>query len=281
MNRTSLRRLALVVAAVGLLAMPVILDAVTVTPAALYITNRTRSGSLTLINADRVTKEVEIGFAFGYPQLDSGGRLVVPLLTVAPDSEPSAMAWLSAFPRRVRLEPGQRQVVRVMAQPPAGLPQGEYWARVLVRSREAQQRVEVQPEDSVRLRVGLETVLATAVSYRNGPVTTGLDVASGRASFADSVVKFSLDLKRTGNAAYLGNMKAEVVDARGATIGVLNEDLAVYRSMPREFQVRVTRMPASWTGATVRFRITTERPDLPADGPLPAPARSGSLPIES
>jgi fimbrial chaperone protein len=254
--------------------------AVTVSPSALYIDARTRSGVLTLVNTGTKPEEIEIDFAFGYPRLDSLGRVRVPLFTVAPDSEPSAMAWLRAFPRRLRLEPGQRQVVRILVQPPAGLAAGEYWARVLVRSRGATPPIEQQTEQ-MRLQIGVETVIATAISYRNGAVTTGLALTPVEAAPADSGVRFVVDLARTGNAAFLGRLQAELVGPDGARAGTLQEDIAVYRGMRRAFLIPVAQRPARWAGYSVRWTVDTERPDLPPEGPLPIAPVSGQVAVRS
>jgi len=252
--------------------------AVSVSPSALYIDARTRSGILTLVNTGTRAEEIEITFAFGYPMVDSLGNVGVVLVTAVPDSEPSAVAWLRAFPRRLRLEPGQRQVVRVMVQAPANLPPGEYWGRVLVRSRGAQPPVEQQTEQ-IRLNVEVETVIATAVSYRAGSVTTGLEIGASRAMPADSVVRVALALKRTGNAAFLGRVQMEVLAPNGERIATHQEDIAVYRTLPRTFVIPVRRRPASWAGYTVRYVIDTERPDLPPEGPISAPRIEGRVPL--
>lgn len=254
--------------------------AVTVSPSALYIDWRTRSGVLTLLNTGTQPEEIEIGFAFGYPQTDSLGRIRVQLFDVAPAGEPSAISWLRAFPRRLRLEPGQRQVVRILVQPPADLLPGEYWARVLVKSRGAVAPIE-QRTEQVHLQIGVETVIATALSYRNGAVNTGLQVSAVEAVPSDSGVSVVLQLTRTGNAAFLGRLNATLVSPSGESVAQLREDFAVYRELRRSFTIPVAKLPASWAGYTVRWTINTERPDLPPEGPLPVSPITGQLAMRS
>ena len=139
--RISVRHLALG----ALLAIsPAVASAVTVSPNALFIDSRTRSGVLTLYNPGTTAEEIEITFAFGYPRSDLAGAISVALADSAPAGEPSVLGFVRAFPRRLRLEPGQRQTVRILMQPPAGLPEGEYWGRVLIRSRGGRPPVEQQ-----------------------------------------------------------------------------------------------------------------------------------------
>jgi fimbrial chaperone protein len=251
--------------------------AVTVSPSALYIDHRTRSGTLTLVNTGSLAEEIEINFMFGYPRADSLGNVSVQVVAEAPLGEPSLVPYLRAFPRRLRLEPGQRQVVRIFVQPPAGLAEGEYWGRIAITSRGGQAPIE-QQQGEIRLQVNVETVVISAVTYRNGTVTTGVELADLAAQRGDSSVRVAMTLKRTGNAAYLGRLRMELVDAGGTVVAQATEDIAVYRDMQRIFTLHAPAMLAP--GAyTVRYAVDVERPDLPPEGPLPAPQRTGTIAV--
>src|SRR5258705_11927833 len=122
--RTPLRSLAV---ATLLALIPATGRAVTVSPNALFIDSRTRSGVLTLYNPGTTAEEIEITFSFGYPRSDLAGAISVALADSAPTGEPSVLGFVRAFPRRLRLEPGQRPTGRRPLQPPPGLPEGGDW----------------------------------------------------------------------------------------------------------------------------------------------------------
>ncbi|MEQ9401212.1 MAG: hypothetical protein RJQ04_18750 [Longimicrobiales bacterium] len=240
--------------------------AVAVSPVALYIDSRTRTGTLTLFNPGSRPEEVQVDFAFGYPVSDEEGNVTVQVLEEAPAGEPSAVGWLRAFPRRMVLEPGQRQVMRVMITPPAGLEDGEYWARALVRGRGGQPPIEERQGD-VSVQIEVETVVVVAVNYRHGSVDTGLRVADARASQVGDTVRAFIDFERTGNAAYLGRVQGELLDASGRVLATAEEVLAVYRTIRRRLDLPV---PAGAEGPLrVRYTMDTDRDDLPPGGPLP------------
>lgn len=265
---------AALVAAVVLLAAP--LWSVSVSPMGVYLDHRARTGTLTLYNPGTRTEEIEIGFAFGYPQSDADGNVTVPLVEEAPAGQPSAVPWLTAFPRRVVLEPGQRQVVRLLARPPADLPEGEYWARALVRSRGGQAPIESRSGD-VGIQIDVETVVVVAVNYRNGEMQTGVELrAADAVTVADSVVA-SLDMARTGNAAFLGRVLVEALDDRGRVVASEEDVLAVYHMMYRRFSLAVE--PGALAPVTVRFTLDSEREDLPPGGVLPAEPLVHEIPI--
>jgi hypothetical protein len=243
------------------------LFSVSVSPMAVYLSDRERTGTMTLYNPGSRPEEIEIEFAFGYPQTDAEGNILVPLSEeAAPAGEPSAVPWLSAFPRRLVLEPGQRQVVRVLARPPAGLPDGEYWARALVSSRGGQEPIEARQGD-VDIQIDVETLIVVAVNYRNGDVTTGVTVTGSEAAVVGDSTVTRVTLERTGNAAFLGRLLIEALDERGDVITSSEQVMAVYRTISPRL---VLSTPANGRRpVTLRYTLDTERNDLPPGGALP------------
>ena len=264
-----------VVALVALGAGPA--GAVTVSPTALYISARNPSALLTLINTGSRPEEIELSIGFGYPVSDTAGALRVDIVDVAAGGEPSLTSYLRVFPRRLVLQPGQRQVVRVMVTMPAGAADGEYWGRVLVKSRGGEPPIE-QNQGNVRMQLSLETTFATAVFFHKGDVKTGITVPAAAARRIGDSVQFTIDLDRAGNGAFLGRVRAELVSPAGKTVAEVEDVVAVYRSLRRRFVLRAdTPLPAG--AYTVRYLVDTERPDLPAQGPTRTDALRGSVEV--
>ena len=251
--------------------------AVTVSPTAVYISSRNPSALLTLVNTGTRPEEIELSIGFGYPVSDTAGVLRVDIVDVAANGEPSLTSFLRVFPRRLVLQPGQRQVVRVMVAIPAGASDGEYWGRVLVKSRGGEPPIE-QNQGSVRMQLALETTFATAVFFHKGDVKTGVSVPSASAHRTGDSVQFTLDLKREGNGAFLGRVRAELVAPNGSTVAEVEDVVAVYRALRRRFVLRTgAALPAG--AYTLRYLIDTERPDLPSQGPTKADALRGSVEV--
>ncbi len=270
-------RPALLLAFLAALAPVASARAVTVSPTALFIDSRTPTGTLTLYNSGTRPEELEISFAFGYPRADSAGAVSVELVDTAASGEPSVVPYLRAFPRRLVLQPGQRQVVRVMVQPPADLAAGEYWGRVVVRSRGGQAPIE-QTQGAVRMQIDVETAVATAVLFRKGTVETGVAVNGATARVDSGAVTLLLDLERRGGAAYLGRVAARLVAPDGSVAAQTDDAVALYRSL--RFRARLP-LPAGASGAgyRVEYTVDNERPDLPVSGPLRAPPVTGTAPV--
>lgn len=261
------RRAAVTALSVALFAiMATSLWSVSVSPMAVYIDSHSRTGRMTLYNPGSRPEEIRIEFAFGYPRSDDQGNVTVQLADSAPAGEPSAVSWLTAFPRRIVLQPGQRQVVRILARPPANLPDGEYWARALVHSKGGQAPIESRSGD-VGVQIDVETVVVVAVNYRNGDVHTGLKLDDASATTVGDSVVTTVDVTRTGNAAFLGRILVELLDGQGKVVGSNEQVLAVYHGIRRRLAVQI---PQGATPARVRVTMDTHRDDLPPGGPLPA-----------
>lgn len=266
----------LLAAAAALMLLSPAAHAVTVSPTALYLSARNPSALLTLINTSTRAEEIEITFGFGYPTSDSSGTLAVTITDSAATGEPAAVDWLRAFPRRLVLQPGQRQVVRVTVVAPAGLADGEYWGRVLVKSRGGEPPIE-QTQGQVHMQLSLETTFATAVFFQKGTMRTGI-AATPTARRTNDGVQFTVDLHREGNAVFLGRVRAELYDAAGHKLAETEDVVAVYRDLRRRFVLR-SDAPLPDGPLEVRFVVDTERPDLPSVGPVRSEPTSGTVAV--
>ena len=256
---------------------PLVSWAVLVAPHAVFIDARTRTGLVYLINTGTSAEEITVETRFGYPDTDSAGGIFVRMIDEPPAEAPSAAGWIRPFPRRVVVQPGERQVIRLLAQPPVGLPEGEYWTRLVVTSRGAQ--VAVQGSDSV-VRAGISLIVSTIISvtYRNGQVQTGIRLDEFRADDGgDSLVAW-VGLTRQGNAAYLGTTWIRLRDAAGRVVREWETPTAVYYSLHRRFAFPLDSVPPG--AYTAQLEVSTARSDLPAANILRAAPVEQSNPVE-
>jgi hypothetical protein len=271
-----MRRFLWLAAALGLGASSLHAQGVMVAPHAVYIDHRVRSGSVLLYNPGTEPVEVTISTLFGYPVTDSTGSIV--LRTVdAPDSTlPSALAWIQAFPRRLTVAPLERQTVRLLARPPVGLADGEYWVRLMIAAKAGQVPI-VGVSDTTGIQVGLTLEVRTiiGIAYRKGPVTTRIALSNVRAQLrGDTLVTWSR-LVRQGNAAFVGTVRGTVVDSTGATRASFATPLGVYFTMEPRIANVIGKLPKGryW----LRYEVVAEREDLDPSVILPAPAARDSV----
>ena len=266
MRRTSLSYL--IIAGGLILGVTATARSVLVAPHHIFIDHSVRSATVQLFNPSDQTEEVEIETLFGYPATDSTGRVYLysePDENIAAANSRSAAGWIRAFPRRVTVRPGQRQTVRLLAQPPADLPDGEYWTRIVVHARG--QRVPLSGiPDSASIQVGLDLEVRTliALTYRKGELNTGVRLSEVEPRIEGDSLFIRPLLERNGAAAYIGVLRTEIVDATGEVARTWEEQVAVYESLHRQLRYSVTDLaPGPYT---VRLTAATDRDDIqPSD----------------
>lgn len=273
-----MRRTPLLAALLVLGAFQLTAQGVMVAPHAVFIDHRVRSGSVLLYNPGTEPVEVTISTLFGYPVTDSTGAIT--LRTVdAPDSTlPSALAWMQAFPRRLTVGPKERQTVRLLARPPAGLADGEYWLRLVIAAQAG--RVPITGvSDTTAIQVGLTLEVRTiiGVNYRKGPVATGLALSNVRAQLVGDTLVTRSRLERRGNAAFIGTIRQTLVDSAGRTVQSYQSPIGVYFAMEPRLANLLPPPRLARGRYWVRYEVVAEREDLDARVVLRAPAVRDSV----
>lgn len=207
---------------------------VLVAPTVIILSDKERTGRMTIQNPTNKPKEVDIFFGFGLPESDSLGDVRISLQDSNVTDTRSAMDWIKAFPRKILLPPNGSQVIRLVATPPEGLQTGEYWARIVVRSQEGGVALSPTGENN-QITTNLNMIMQTAImlKYRTGELTAKLELADASATLRDSLVEVMLDMANRGNVSYVGILSCRLLDADKKEISHKNIDLAVYRDMKR------------------------------------------------
>lgn len=251
---------------------------VLVAPHAVYIDHARRSGTVTLYNPNPDPAEVTISTAFGYPVTDSLGQFALRTVDEPDSTLPSAAAWVQAFPRRLTIGSRERQTVRLLATPPAGLPDGEYWARLIISARGGKLPVGgVADTSAVRVELNLVVNTNIGLAYRKGPLATGVALSKLRArTLRDSIEVWSR-LERRGTAAYVGTVRAVLVDTAGRARSTLSAPIGVYFVMEPRYALPTIGLPPGryW----LRYELVTEREDLDPAVVLRAAAVRDSLEV--
>ena len=207
---------------------------VLVAPTVVILSDKGRTGRINVENPGTKSKEIEISLSFGLPASDSLGKVSIILQDSNVTDARSAMGWISAFPRKFRLEANGSQVVRLVARPPKDLAAGEYWAQIVVKSQEGEASF---PQDSgdgaitTKLNMIMKTVIA--LKYRTGDLTAKLELTGMNVQQVDSQVVVLCNLSNQGNVSYLGILTCQLLDADNQEISLHKSNLAVYRDMCR------------------------------------------------
>lgn len=250
------------------LAAPLAAQGVLIAPTTVIIDARSRTSSILLVNQGEEPAEVDISTFFAYTITDSTGQLQLHTPDSAETGIVSAAEWIRAFPRRMTIAPNSQQTVRLLVSPPAGLPDGEYWARLAVLARGGRVPLETSVDTS-QVNVGLSIEVRTLlpVLYRKGKVETGIALSHLRAArIADSVVVRGR-LERQGNAAMIGTLRSELVDSAGRVRASFTQPVSTYLALEPRFVAPADSVPSG--DYTLRMEVSPERRDLPPEALLP------------
>jgi len=207
---------------------------VLVAPTVVVLSDKARTGRINIENPSDKPKEVEISLSYGLPVSDSLGRISIELLDSNVTDPRSAMDWIRAFPRKVLLAPHGSQVVRLVAKPPKDLPDGEYWAHIVVKSQEGETSFPVaSEEEGITTKLNMIMKTAIALKYRTGELSARLEMTDIKVMEIDSQVVIYCDLENRGNVSYLGVLTCRLYDASGKEISAHKSNLAVYRNLRR------------------------------------------------
>ncbi len=258
--------------------LPALAQGVLVAPHAVVIDHRTRSGSLSLYNPGEDPAEVTLSTFFGYPVTDSAGDFELRTVERPDPSMPSAAAWVEAFPKRMVLQPKERQTVRLLARPPARLADGEYWARLVVAAKGGTVPVAgVDSSSGVTVGLNLEVRTVLPLQYRKGAVATSVRLSRLAAAVEGDSLAVRMRLDRIGTAAFIGTLRGSLADSAGKTVLTFATPVPVYYGVdPRV----TTPLPAGGLRPgryRLKLEIAAEREDLAPETILPAKPVRDSL----
>lgn len=233
-----------------------------VDPHMVVLTAARPAGEITVLNPHATRAEFSVDLRFGFATTDSAGQLRVEL-SDGPDSA-SAAGWIVPYPSHFVLRPGATRTVRFMANPPAALADGEYWARITVHARDGASLSVVSSADTstANAHIAMEMATVLPVFFRKGKVSTGVTISAASATIRHNAVDVSATLTRNGNSAFLGVAHLVLRDSSGRAIATTHRQLAVYRSMQPRWTIPAPP-GTSLDGCSVAITLATDRHDVP------------------
>jgi hypothetical protein len=241
---------------------------VAVYPQTLFINAPNRSVAITVSNPTETRQEIWLDFRYGYPLVNDSGKFYINYIDSTNRQEPNAVPWLTAYPQRFVLEARESQVVRVMAQLPVGMAAGEYWARVVISSKQRTATPPQTPGANVRMKMEFISQVDIPLQVRLGSVSTGVRI-QGITSVVDSgKLKMGVDLTRMGNASFWGTMHFFLRDKNGRVMKTYDQHIAIFRDVVYPVTIE---LPGLEPGAYVlEVDVDNVRPGVPAQYRLKA-----------
>jgi P pilus assembly chaperone PapD len=177
---------------------------VVLAPTAVYMSDNQRSATFLVVNNTTEEKDVALRLQFGYPVSDSNGNVTMMYTDTAVAQRFSCTDWIQVFPRKFRLAPGARQIVRLTARTPQTAAEGMYWSRLITTSSAA---AEEDTTDQVGARINFSVHQVVPVTYKKGSPSIDLTATGLRLVQSDNNRTVpALDLAVQGNGPFIGTI---------------------------------------------------------------------------
>jgi hypothetical protein len=229
---------------------------VTVAPVTVHLSDAVKNSYIVVRNNSSTAPwEVSIEMKYGYPMSDSAGNTFICFPDSVKEDDPSAVNWVSFFPRKFILKPLEEQTVRISAKP-KDIKDGEFWGRPVIISKESNNTDTVNTQQiNAGLRVEFRTVIA--LNYRKGKVSTGVNFENVTCTYDESRLTIFAKLKREGNAAYIGNIIVKVADDKGKTIKEVKQEISVYFSLNKRIIIDTGKLQKG--NYSINVQLNTDR----------------------
>ncbi|MCX6162346.1 MAG: hypothetical protein NTV87_13570 [Ignavibacteriae bacterium] len=233
---------------------------VTVAPVAIHIGETNKNGYMLIRNnSTNADWEVSIEMKFGYPQSDTAGNTYIYFPETEKADDPSAVKWISFFPRKFILKPLEEQTVRIAAKPPKDLKDGEYWGRPIIYSH-ALNAVDTTNKEQIEVGLSVQFQTVIALNYRKGKSSTGINLTSFEGKYENDKIILSAGVKREGICAYIGSMNAKIFNDKNEAVKELKQEIAIYYTLERRIEFDVTGLSKGQYYAEIEFNTNREEP---------------------
>lgn len=237
-----------------------------ISPHFVFVTDRDKSTTIELYNSGGATADISLSTVFGTYRTDSVGGIVVVPDTNPRANAPSAARWMELYPRHVVLRPNARTVIKILAVPPAGLPDGEYRTRLIVDAKPVDSPLPPSPNGTtIALSVEIQTSLS--MIYRQGSMSSGVKISNVRATVNGDYLDVRMHLEKTGNASFFGKLRGGLVETTGRVIVPLDVNLAMNETMEPRFRLALGALKSGTY--SLRLNISSDRLDIPPDDVVP------------
>lgn len=184
-------------------------------PVRLIFTDRQRTMDVHVVNPTQET--ITYAIATITMRKDAKGELRE--VTNETEAERSIRNMIRYSPRRATIEPGKRQIIKLMVNKPSDLPQGEYQTRLQLSPQVDKQMntgpgVKAQGGSMINLDIIVNSTFPIiiqhgAIAAEVAPVALAMKPMAESPSGMAAEVKFS----RSGNASAFGNIRLHYVPA--------------------------------------------------------------------
>lgn len=216
---------------------------VRVSPPLLFLNEPSRSTSFKVMNLTDNEIEIWLEIKYGFVTTDDSNNIYIKLTDKIESDDQPAHTWSKSYPAKFVLKSRDIQFVRIIVNPPSGLQDGEYWARLEINSKPLVKRPLIQGDNTGQPKIGLEIINQQSIPfhYRKGKISTGVDIISNPEIYVNEyVINFLANFRRFGNSSYWGRMNFQLKDSKGKLVKQHRQNLVIYKDITLNYKIDIT-----------------------------------------
>ncbi len=227
-----------------------------IAPTSVFLDDSRRIATFMVINKTNEAREIDLSFAFGYPTADSTGTMVMLYNDTAAAARFSLTSWVKVFPRKFVLQADQKQYVRLMARPPQGLAEGNYWGRLLTSSSIGTSIASESNEQiGAELRFTIDQVVP--VLFRKGDKQPDITIIDHSIEQDSQLVLLQSRVECNSNPPFYGTSYCRIYDSENTLVHQMESPLTVYFDAVKNLSIPRSSLPPGTY--SVEFNIDAKR----------------------
>lgn len=235
---------------------------VTFSPTAVFLESGSSVGTFYVSNPSDLPVEVNLSFEFAYPHSNSEGVLTLNYDDERAAEKYSLVPYLKAFPTQFRLQPNQRQTIRIAGRVPGSKDDGLHWSRMRISSKQLQNSSNEAETTAVSAQVNFQVDQVTAVFSRKGSITTGLTIHDMEVSISDNKLTVLTAVQRHGNSPYIGTSITRIFNSEDEAVMERKRSTSIYFHATHKSEILIDTLPKGEYYVVTEFQ--TNRVDIPS-----------------
>ena len=205
-------------------------------PQAVFLNMQNRASNLKIMNTTDQTKEILIDIKFGFPQYDSLGNYTLAYGDSLPEAVWSAVPYVKVFPKKLLLKAKEEQVVKFMLGNMSNVPDGTYFGRIMVLSKNPPEEIDTTYTDKITAKLDIHFTLVSALIVDKGKTNCAIKVIPDIATVDSAKVNFFVGIEKGGNSPFLGTSEIKVYDMSGKIVSETKEMTPYYFNSRKSFK---------------------------------------------
>jgi hypothetical protein len=245
-------------------------------PQAVFLDMQNRASNIKVINTSDQSKEIIIDIKFGYPEYDSLGEYKLIYGDTLPEAKWSAVPFVKVFPKKLLLKGKEEQVVKFMLGNMNNNPDGTYFGRVFVLSKNPPEEIDTNYTDKISAKIDVQFTLVSALIVEKGKVDCKINIIGNKATVDTAKVNILTLLEKSGNSPFLGTTEVKIYDNSANLVAETKEMTPIYFTSKKAFKFDKNLFQNG--KYRVEIIMTNEHKDVPKEFKIPfEPAKASFM----